>query len=174
MLSFVVVVFFLFFFFREKSFFTKFSTGALRACEQHGALDWKTLKMLKFLRKQNFYEFFKNRIFRKMTTDFENRSMRQAETMSLFGHEPQGYTCKEQVQSILQPEISIHFAHFRFECKKKKTRNFNNTIFMREKMFPKMLSKAFIDDSKELKFLKLLDWSFCLHGCTKKCNSVFP
>ena len=85
--------------------------------------------------------------------------------MSLFGHGPQGYTCKEQVQSILQPEISIHFAHFRFEGKK--IRNFNNTIFtmmISEKMFPKMLSKAFIDDSKELKILKLLDWLFCRTG----------
>ena len=25
--------------------------------------------------------------------------------MSLFGHEPQGYTCKEHFKSILQPEI---------------------------------------------------------------------
>ena len=41
-------------------------------------------------------------------------------------------------------------------------------------MFTKFLSKAFIDDSKELKILKLSDWSFCLHRCTKKCTGVFP
>ena len=46
-------------------------------------------------------------------------------------------------------------------------------VFMREIAFPKILSKAFIDDSKELKSLKLSDWSFCLHSCTKKCTGVF-
>ena len=67
-------------FFRENPSLTKFSTSSLRASEQRGASDWKTLKKLKYLRKQNFYEFFKNRIFRKETTDLENRTMRQAET----------------------------------------------------------------------------------------------
>ena len=33
---------------------------------------------MKFLRKQNFYEFFKSRIFRQGTTDFETRTMRQS------------------------------------------------------------------------------------------------
>ena len=31
-------------------------------------------------------------------------------------------------------------------------------------MFPKIVSNAFIDDSKELKILKLSDWSFCRTG----------
>ena len=35
---------------------------------------------MKFIKKQKFYEFLKNRIFRNVTTDFENRTMRQAET----------------------------------------------------------------------------------------------
>ena len=55
-----------------------------------------------------------------------------------------------------------------------KIKNFNNMIFMREKMFLKMLSKAFIDHSKELKIFKLSDWSCCLHNCTKKCTGIFP
>ena len=37
-----------------------------------------------------------------------------------------------------------------------------------------MLSKAFIDDSKELNTLKLSDLSLCLHSCTKKCTGVSP
>ena len=37
-----------------------------------------------------------------------------------------------------------------------KIKNFNNSIH-EKKSFPKMLSKALIDDSKELKTLKSLD-----------------
>ena len=60
--------------------------------------------------------------------------------MSHFGHGPLGYTCKEQIQKF--PSIP----HTGLNAK---NRNVNNTIFMREKkMFPKMLSKAIIDDSK--------------------------
>ena len=35
---------------------------------------------------------------------------------------------------------------------------------MREKMFPKILSKAIIDALKEQKILKILDLSFCRTG----------
>ena len=45
---------------------------------------------------------------------------------------------------------------------------------MRKKYSRKMLSKAFIDDSKALKTLKFSDWLFCLHSCTKKCIDFFP
>ena len=44
-------------------------------------------------------------------------------------------------------------------------------VFMRKKLFMKMLSKSFIDDSKAQ---KKSDWLFCLHSCKKKCIDVFP
>ena len=83
-------------FFGKHPFLTKCSTSSLRAREQRGVPDWKkkkkekqqqktnkqktTLKKLKFRRKQNLYEFIKNRIFPKSNYRFENRTMRQAET----------------------------------------------------------------------------------------------
>ena len=59
-------------FFKANSSLTKFSTISLCACEQCGALDWKTLRF--------FTIFLKNHIFWKLTKDFENRTKRQAET----------------------------------------------------------------------------------------------
>ena len=41
----------------------------------------KTFKKLSFVfKKRIFYDFLKNRNFRKLTTDIENRIKRQAET----------------------------------------------------------------------------------------------
>ena len=60
--------------------------------------------------------FLKCRFFWKLITDFENRTKRQAETETCVVLDIDHPT--EQVQSIfLQPEISTHFEHFRFECK---------------------------------------------------------
>ena len=55
----------------------------------------------------------------KLTTDFENRTKRQAETKACVFLDVDYYAIpyKEQVQSILQPEMSTHYVHFRFECK---------------------------------------------------------
>ena len=70
------------------------------------------------LTKQTFYDFLKNCIFRKLTTDFEN-----IQNVKL---RPKLASCRalttrpypsELVKSILQPEISTDFAHFRFKCK---------------------------------------------------------
>ena len=67
-----------------------------------------------------------------------------------------------QVKSILQPEIPpiSHTSGLGA-----KIRSFNNTIFICKKIFPKMLSRACIDNSKALITLKLSDWSFWLHSC---------
>ena len=53
-----------------------------------------------------------------MTTDFENHKKRQKKTnlYAFFGW-PSGPYPTELVQSILQPEISSHVAHFWFPCK---------------------------------------------------------
>ena len=40
----------------------------------------KSLNKFKIFKKQIFYDFLKDRIFRKLTTDFENRTKHQAET----------------------------------------------------------------------------------------------
>ena len=77
-----------------------------------------SLKIEIFKKKQNFYELLKNRIFRKLTTDIENCKWIQAETRNAtFLEWSTRLYLTEQVQSILQPEISTHFEHFRFECK---------------------------------------------------------
>ena len=66
---------------QEKSSLTEFWTSLLCAFEQSGALHWNTLKTLLCPKRQNFYEFKKKkRIFRKLTTDFENHTKRQAAT----------------------------------------------------------------------------------------------
>ena len=100
-------------YFKEVISLTKVSTSSLYACEQLGASHWKTLKKFKFFKKWNFYDFHTNRNFRKLTTDFENRTKRHASFWTLTARQ----NPTEQVQSVLQPEISTHFAHFRFECK---------------------------------------------------------
>ena len=63
--------------------------------------------------------FLKIAISEKVTTDFKNRAKRQAETKARACNTRLYHT--EQVQSILQPQISIHLAHFRFESKQQKS-----------------------------------------------------
>ena len=60
----------------------KFSTSSesLYAFQQRGASDWKTLKKLKFVRRQIFYEFLKNRLIRKSDDRFWKLCKRQADT----------------------------------------------------------------------------------------------
>ena len=87
-------------FFKKKTIFNQFLTSSLCACEQLVAPDWKTLKKLKFLKKQNFYNFLKNRIFRKLTTDFENRTKRQAETKPWVILDADFYAIPFRVSSI--------------------------------------------------------------------------
>ena len=68
-----------------------------------------------------FTNFSKIALSKKVTTDFENRAKRQAETKAcVFWTWTTSLHPTEQVQSILQSQISIHFAHFRFECKQLK------------------------------------------------------
>ena len=106
------------FFFEKFLSLTKFPTSSLCACEQLCAPHWKTLKKLTILKKQNFYDFLKNRNFQKLTTDFEIvQSVKlRPKHASFWMLTTRPYPTK-QVQSILKPEISTHFAHFRFECK---------------------------------------------------------
>ena len=60
----------------------------------------------------------------------ENRTKRQTETKAcVFWILTTGLYTTEQVQSIFRPEISTHFAHFRFVCK---ILNFSNMVFMRK------------------------------------------
>ena len=69
-------------FFNNNYLLTKVSTSSVCACEQVGTPHNKTLKIFRFLKKRNFYDFLKNRNFQKLTTDFENRIKRAAETKS--------------------------------------------------------------------------------------------
>ena len=82
---------------------TESSTSLLHACKRKKKKKKKKIKKLKFLKKQNFYDFLKNRLFEKVTTDFENHAKRQAETKAFaLLHGPQGYT--------LQSNFSPFFA----------------------------------------------------------------
>ena len=60
--------------------------------------------------------------FEKVMTDFENRTKRQTETKScvFFGHGPHGYTLQSKFSPFCNRNISIYFAHFRFEYKQLK------------------------------------------------------
>ena len=60
----------------------------------------KTLKKLKLPRKQNFYEFLKNRIFRKLTTDFENCTRLQAETRNVLFLDVEHNAIPHRVSSV--------------------------------------------------------------------------
>ena len=95
-----------------------------------------------------FTNLSKITFFEKVTTDFENRAKCLAEIKTciffFFTWTTRLYP-REQVQSILQPQNSILFAHFRFEYNQLK--KINSTVFMKKKhSFPKMLSNAFIDE----------------------------
>ena len=81
-----------------------------------------------------------------------------------FGRRPLGYTLQSNLSQFCKrkfPPIS-HTSGL-----SAKIRYFNNMVFMRKNLFPKMSSKAFIGNSKALKTLKLSDWLFYLHSCTK-------
>ena len=73
-------------FFKNVFSWTKFSTNSLCACEWLGAPYWKTLtlkniKKVDIFKETEFLRFSKrNCNFRNLTTDFENRTKRPAET----------------------------------------------------------------------------------------------
>ena len=81
----------------------------------------KNTKKLKISEETEFLRISLKSLFLKSDYIFWKayKALSWDQSMSLFGHGPQGYTWTEQVQSILQLKISIHFTHFRFECKKK-------------------------------------------------------
>ena len=68
------------FYFKTLLSLTKFATISLCECEQIGAPHRKTVKKMTFFKKRICYDFLKNRYFRKLTTEFENRTKRQADT----------------------------------------------------------------------------------------------
>ena len=115
--------------------------------------DLKILKKLKFLSRLIFFEFLKIRIIRKVTTDLENHTKpkRQTETKACVVLDMDDKAVPYKTFSIDLGSGSIHFAHFRFECKKKK--KFQQHCFNVKNRFPQILSKAFIDESTELKTL---------------------
>ena len=94
--------------------------------------------------------------FRKITTDFENRLTHQVNIIFfffffffyLFGLRPTSLYPTEQCQSILQPTISIHFAHFRL---RRENSSPSDTAFVRAILFSEMLPKTISDDHKSLK-----------------------
>ena len=98
---------------------TKFLTSSLCACEQLGAPHWKHSKGWHFCRNGIFTIGSKVAISEnwlqilKIVQSIKLRPKRSS--FWTLTTRPQHPT--EQVQTILQPEISIHFAHFRFELK---------------------------------------------------------
>ena len=150
----VKAFFFLFFFFFEKNFLSQIFQPVL--CMHVNSVVHqieKTLKKLKFLRRQIFYEFLKIAISKNVKTDFENRAKRQARTKAC--------AILDMYHKAILPygACSVHFAtanahpYCTLPVLMQTIKNFNNTVFMGNLSFPKMLSKAFIDDSIELKTL---------------------
>ena len=70
---------------------------------------------------------------------------------------------------------SVHFATGKFRLFRKLPvwmqtfKSSNNTVFTR-----KIFSRKCYHSLYWLISLKLLDWSFCLHSCTKKCTGISP
>ena len=141
-------------FFQESFLLTKFSKSSLYVCEQLGTLLYKTLNQFIFLKKRNFYDFLKHCDYRKLTTDFENRTKRSVVIkVSVFFWTLATRTYPtEQAQSFLQQDISTHFVHFRFECKILK---FQSQVFMREKNSRKCFRAHLFMFQKPKKFVAI-------------------
>ena len=107
-------------FFREKSFFNQIFNQFIPCMWTALGTTLKNIKKVEISEETEFLRIFQKSHFPKSDYRFWKSYFVSSwdQSTSLFGHGPQGYTCKEQVQSILHQEISIHFAHFRFECKK--------------------------------------------------------
>ena len=102
-------------FFGKNPSATEFSTSSLHACKQRGASDWKTLRSWNVWEDRSFTNFSKVAFSKKVTTVFENRAKRQAEAKTCAF-----FYMDHKAIPILQPQNSILFAHFRFECKQLK------------------------------------------------------
>ena len=118
------------FFIRAKRSLHKFST-ILSMCDQCGIPDRKKnktkqnkKKKMKFLKSWNFYEFLKKRIFPKKYQLYNPSSWDQIMCLLEVGLQ-RPYPSTVHVQSILQADISILFARFRFQCK-----SYNLKMFM--------------------------------------------
>ena len=88
------------------------------------------------MKKRNFYDFLKSRNFQKLTTDFENHTKHQAKPKhaSFWTLTTSPYPTK-QVRSILPPILHTSGLNAKFLI-------FNNTVFMREKIFPEIVIKS--------------------------------
>ena len=108
--------------------------------------NWKRRNYL----KTDFIHNPKKCVFRKITTDFENRlsATNEYHFMRLFGHWPNSPYSTEQFQSIFQP-MSIYFAHFRI---RRENLCSHDTTFVRVLLVSGMLSKTISDDHQSLKF----------------------
>ena len=115
-----------------------------------------------------FTSFSKN-----VTSDFENRAKRQAETKAcifLYIYVPQGYT----LQSKFSPFSNRKFHPFcTLPVWMETIKKFNNTVVMRQKPSPKMLSKAFIDDSKNWKLWNYRN-SRLVYTAARRTALLFP
>ena len=108
----------------------------------------KNNEKVEFSRKTDFSRNPKKCVFRNITTHFENRlKLKFISFLSLFGLRPTSAYSTEQCQFILQPVISVHFAHFRF---RREFLSSNDTTFVRVILFSKMLPKTINYDHKSL------------------------
>ena len=119
---------------------TKISISSLRACEQRGAPDWNTLKTWNFWGDRNLTNFSKIAFFEKWLQILKIvRGVKlRPKHVSFWTWTTRLYPTEQVVQSILQPEISTYFTHFRFECKQIKV---SITRYSWEKCFPESVIK---------------------------------
>ena len=97
----------------------------------------KTTKRVNIFEKTDFYNFLKTRNFRKLNTDFENRTKRPAETKAciLLDVYPLGHT----LQSKFIPFYNQTFPLISLTSGlSAKIKTFSNTVFTRKEIFPKM------------------------------------
>ena len=115
--------------------------SSLCACKQLGVPHWKTLKTFTFLKRRNFFDFLKNRIFRKLTTDFQNRTQRPANTKACVILDVDHKVIPYRISSV--PICDQNFAPILHHSGlSAKYWNFNNTVFMRKnKKLPENVSK---------------------------------
>ena len=129
---------------------------------QCSAPDWKTLKKVKFLKRQ-FYKFLKNHVFHKLATDEESSPDHSMIIVSFWmwitSHTPQ---CK------FSPFCNRKFSLSSSSGAKLK---FQWHGIQDNKFISKCYQRPYWRFKKHWKNLKS-DWSFGLHSCTKNCTDV--
>ena len=163
------------FFFGENPSLTEFSNQFIARILTAWCIRLKNTEKVDISEETEFLtNFYKIAFSEKVTTDFENRAKRQAETQTYIMFDMDHKAIPFRASSVhLQPKISILFACFRSECKQL---NISVSRYAWKKISPKNFIRSLYWWFKRTENFEIigLPLSFCLLSCTKKCTCVSP